>query len=56
METKIVRFGPGVSGEKILEKLDQFYGDQGAAVGDVRTYKFYQQESKEVSNPSSKKP
>ena len=56
MKTKIVRFGPGVSGEEILEKFDQFYRDQGAPVGDIRTYMFYQKESEEVSNPSSKKP
>ena len=50
--TKIVGFGPGTSVEEILEKLDQFYGDQGAAVGDEllsRAYSFRQQESEEVS-------
>ena len=51
-KTKIVRFGPGAYIEEILEKLDQFYGDQGAAVGDEllsQTYNFHQQESEEVS-------
>lgn len=51
-KTKIVGFGPGTSVEEILEKLDQFYGDQGAAVGDEllsRAYNFRQQESEEVS-------
>ena len=33
---KIVRFGLGASVEEILEKFEQFYGDQGVAVGDKR--------------------
>ena len=51
-KTKIVGFGPGALVEEILEKLDQFYGDQGAAVGDEllsRAYNFRQQESEEMS-------
>ena len=49
---KIIGFGPGASVEEILEKLDQFYGNQGAAVVDKllsRACNFRQQESEEVS-------
>ena len=50
--SKLVGFGPGASVEEILEKFDQFYGDQGAAVRDEllsRAYNFRQQEREEVS-------
>ena len=51
-KTKIVGFGPGASVENILQQLDQFYGDQGAAVGHELlsgAYNFRQHESEEVS-------
>ena len=51
-KTKIVGFGPGTSVKKILEKLDQFYGDQGAAMGDEllsQAYNFRQHKGEEVS-------
>lgn len=51
-KNKIVGFGPGTSVEQILKKLDQFYGEDGAAVGDEllsQAYKMRQQESEEVS-------
>ena len=51
-KTKIAGFGPGTSVERILEQLDQFYGDEGAAVGDQllsQAYSFRQQEGEEVS-------
>ena len=51
-KTKIVGFGPGTSVERILEKLDQFYGDEGAAVRDEllsQAYSFRQQEGEDVS-------
>ena len=51
-KNKIVGFGSGTSVEQILQQLDQFYGDDGAAVGDEllsQAYKMRQQESEEVS-------
>ena len=51
-KTKIVGFGPGTSVERILEQLDQFYGNEGAAMGDEllsQANSFRQQESEEVS-------
>jgi len=51
-KSKVVGLGPGTSVENILQQLDQFYGDEGAAVGNEllsRAYNFRQHESEEVS-------
>ena len=47
VKTKIIGFGPKMSVERILGQLDQFYGDEGAAMGDEllsQAYSFRQQE------------
>ena len=51
-ETKFVGLGPEVSCESLLEKLDRFYSDVGAATGDellTETYQFKQRETEEVA-------
>ena len=50
VKTKII--GPGALVKEILKNLEQFYGDQRAAVGDKllpQVYNFHHQESKEES-------
>lgn len=49
---KIVAFGAGIPPEKILEQLDQFYGETGVAIGDellTQAYKLKQEDGEEVS-------
>ena len=51
-KTKLVGLGPEVSCESLLEKLDRFYSDVGAATGDellTEAYQLKQRETDEVA-------
>ena len=51
-KSKLVGLGPDADPKKILEKLDQFYTDVGAATGDeilLEAYQFWQRENEEVT-------
>ena len=51
-KTKVVGFGPEVSCDQVLLKLDQFYSDVGAVTGDellTEAYAFKQKEKEEVA-------